>query len=283
MRKQAQDTRTNKGALEMQNVLQAAITFINTTGKWPVTYACNSNSTPDPNFIGYLPNGDYQSNFGANFCWSVDNGSVVRFWVALPLPGSMYKIAQQIAAQLPNAYAVTDPNTTAPKNNLCTGAESICYVRAEVAQTAASSNGGGIVATGYCKPPAVTGGSAVTVRGSAANVSCTYINPIGPGNNPETTYTITFPCPSGRGNVVIIPNYLYVGTLAEGYQYSLTLLKLLPDDNNLQCNTNSGGLTQCRVSIIANNDLTSDPSILNSNGGEAGYIGATYIGYCDAS
>ncbi len=282
MRKHAENARISKAALEMQNVLQAAINYAaNNNGQWPQSYSCNSSSAPQPSdFLNYLPNGDYQSHYGSYFCWSQE-GATHRFWVALPFPSSDYKIAEQIAAQLPNAYAIKDPNTQTPRSNLCDGSESLCYVRAEVTQSAGVSPGG-IAAAGYCKPPEMTGGVVVAVRGSAANVSCLYDAPA-TSSSQEATYHIQFLCAAGQGNVILTPNYLYMGTQKTVYDSSVVPLRLGPDDAAQNCVT-LNGVTECTIRIIAKSDISSpEGASIFSNSGEKGYIGASYIGYCDAT
>lgn len=272
LRKQAQTARVNKTALEMQNVLQAAITYINDSGDWPINYTCNTSALPDPNFVNYLPNSDYQSNFGTNFCWARD-GSTPRFWVALPLPGNNYQMAQQIASQLPNAYAVKNPNTNTPKTNVCDGSEQWCYVRAEVTQAASAPNGG-VAAAGYCNPNGTIG---VPQIGSSNNISCTYLGSDDEGAN----YRILFPCTNGQGNVVLAPNFLTMGSNDGSYTLRVYALTPSPASN---CATDNG-MARCMVRMIAISTLldpnTGQPlSITNHQQTAPGKIGATFVGYC---
>ncbi len=282
LHKNAEDAGINKAAMEVQNILQAAISYnVNNNGSWPIAYLCGSSGVPSSNFVNYLPNSDYQSHYGMNYCWSQDS-TTPRFWVALPFPGSEYLKAQRIAAALPNAYAVTDVNTATPQADLCTGAESTCYLRAEITQPSLQGGGtasGGLAAAGYCKPPEANNNSMNPLIGSGPNVSCTYQNTV---DTSKTTYNIQFPCPSGlTGSVVVTPNFLYMGTQNDAaHTFSVFLYSMKPGDIQV-CNT-ANNITSCSVDIYVRSTIGSGTSILQ-NTGRPGYVGATYVAYCSVS
>ena len=98
-RRHAQAFRVDKIAIEMQHVVEAALSYnVHNSGNWPApasspaTDLCNG-TTPIPtgnSFIDdYIPNGQYgvESSLGTNFCWDQHSGTQ-RFWVALKLPNA---------------------------------------------------------------------------------------------------------------------------------------------------------------------------------------------------
>ena len=182
LRHQAERNVAAKNALEMQGVLQAAMSYNVDHQEWPASSSCNNSDfsacqdTPvtcsvsslqqTADFVtGYLPNSKYTTSTGQAICWSTATNSeghpdalnANRFWVEMKVPGlgaERLLTARRIAAKLPGAV-VTDTLYNTSPNSVCTTSSTDCYVRAEVSQPGAAGNeaaGTHIVGTGVCDP-----------------------------------------------------------------------------------------------------------------------------------
>jgi len=131
----SQTTRIEKSALELQQVLEAALAYNADQAQWPANNSALPSCTPTAaanTFVnGYLPNARTTDAFGANYCWSKAGTSDRLFWVAIPVPGNDQAMAKRIAARLPNAIITSDP--TSATMPACVD-NATCYVRSEVAQ-----------------------------------------------------------------------------------------------------------------------------------------------------
>lgn len=201
-RSRAEDFRITKSSLQIQHVLEAALAYYVDKGVWPdnnlPTQQCNpsTNSNLMTTFVeSYLPNEDYQSSLGGNYCWGQTGANNRLFWVAVAVPNNDTQFAARLAAKLPNAIYTSDPTVEAPDN--CVGGGT-CYVRAEVTETGASaSTGPTIQAAGYCE----TGKTDVNMIGTG---SCADVNVAN-----QQQYTVTFKaCPASMiPKIIANPNF----------------------------------------------------------------------------
>jgi len=283
VRKHAESERLNKTALQMQGILQAAMAYDVDQDDWPDELPCDGSGTVTDLFLQYLPNQTVQSNFGGNYCWGT-NASHKLFWVALKFPGTDRLMVERIAAQLPNAYAVTDPDTNNPKNDLCETDSSDCYVRAEIAQPGITSNqqAGHIVGSGDCKP--ISG----TQPGSSEGTQCVQGSV---DSNLDQVYAIDFSCqPGEQGGLIVMPNFLKMPKVDINRSLSNSMGEYSIATNS--CISATGGNTSCTISVRATYNNTYCPnsaaapiSIFKSCSDVlvAGHVGASYIAYCEKS
>ncbi len=205
-RTHAATARVNKASLEVQQVLQAAMTYQVDEGAWPDATAAPPTCTP-PNLTqnkfvqNYLPNQDYVSSFGNNYCWSetkTSNNHTPTFWVALKSPNNDSNFATRVASRLPNAVVTSDPTQT-PATPCVAG--QACYVRAEVPRPSGSggSSHAFVIAIGNCKP------------GVKNNTDCPDTAVV---SGQPKKYTATFPaCPTNYSPVGIATlNFLKMPT-----------------------------------------------------------------------
>lgn len=171
--------RAEKAAIEMQTILEAAMAYnvdhsadVGANDAWPAanipdsaTSRCQTAVTNDDSFVkNYLPHssqGQGRDTFGGYYCWSAVSSdaqsfaqaSASRFWVAIKIPASLYTLAPQIAARLPNGIITSDPSIEDSGAKFCSGDS--CFVKSEIVQPGqASSNkvsGNTILATGVCR------------------------------------------------------------------------------------------------------------------------------------
>ena len=134
--------RIDKVAISMQHVLEAAMAFYVDKSKWPNNRSCNSPGPDQQDFVdNYLPNKNYQSYYGTDFCWEEAGNTHRLFWVAVQIPeegDETVNIAKRLASRLPNAITTSDPDANDPEGNPCT--DSHCFVRAEITVPGVSSN-----------------------------------------------------------------------------------------------------------------------------------------------
>lgn len=205
--------RVDKTALEMQHILEAALAYNVDNSAWPDARSdpnCFSTKpTPgDSEFVkNYIPNQDAQSTFGGYFCWSKtgesgNNNGERLFWVAMKVPGNNVPLAKRIAAQLPNAVVTSD--LIQAKAKPCNA--SSCYVRAEVVQPGATSNGQGggvqIAALGNCP------GTNTASNSNADSSTCIALQ--NDPSDPGSKYSITFnKCPAKSNlRMTLAPNFI---------------------------------------------------------------------------
>lgn len=282
-RKNTQNNRIDKAALEMQQVLEAALTYNVRTGYWPnannTLPDCNPPSKDDTFITTYLPNRNYQSNYGSNYCWSskdphrheLNQGPL--FWVALKISSNhsvtAFQTAQRIAARLPNAIALENPTQTPPTP--CTSSSEVCYVRAEVAipATIIAHKNTLVVGMGYCDPS-----STKTQIRSSDNVTCEK------GASGDQ-YTIQFSCPNGeKGHAYIIPNFYTVAALPEAIPPTiLTVLRAKTSINSCQEKPADSSKYSCPITIVTKY-LHKNTRMVDPMRRSADSIGASYIAYC---
>lgn len=271
-RDRSRDFRVEKAAIQMQHVLEAALAYHVDTGAWPQD---NTAEECDPSAMGelktfianYLPNQDYQSNFGANYCWAQTGTNNRLFWVALEIPKNDFNLASQLAGKLPNAIVTS--NLTSSTAVPCE-TDDDCYVRAEVTQPGLTAvNGLAIQAAGTCLPNQ-------RVNNDGTGCSDTSV-----GDNTRQTYTIVFPaCQTGQQPISIpSPNFTLIPYTT---QTALILSSLLTKQLGTCTNTpDQQGHESCAIdseaSVCANYNCSVYKSIKAYSGGQ---LGANYIVYC---
>ncbi len=282
IRKNAENRKIDQASLEMQHVLESALSYnVAKNGDWPAENNnlpdCNASAADDEFIQHFLPNGSYTSHYGNHFCWSkITYGDThPLFWVALrmPFPDSVrnFQTAMRIAAGLPNAAAVMNPNNTSnDPSNRCNATSASCYVRSEVSipgQSATGQSANQVVGLGYCNP---TG--ADVQPGSSDNVTCAH------GASPDQ-YIIRFPCPSGEnGLVYAIANFYQAAGLGQyDTQTILTVLGTQTAGNICTQDRDTSNFT-CNLSVNAKYD--NGIPVVHPDGLNPGTIGATYIAYC---
>lgn len=271
--------RIDKAALEMQHILEAAIAYNVDFGQWPtannITPACIFVNNNDIFLTDYLPNHTYQSNFGNHFCWSSqqsDNKGPL-FWVALKTPA---QIATRIAAELPNAIAVVNPNESSAHS--CAKNSDACYVRAEVVQPSISNQKlkTQVVGMGYCNP-----NKHGKQKGSSNEIFCRQ-------ESRADHYTIQFGCPANnQAQVYIVPDFYQSAALPQAKPPTiLTVLNATtknndsnPHHNTCKKKNSKSSKYICHVKVTALYDKGKH-SVVRPRKGSPGTIGAFYIAYC---
>ena len=273
-----ENQRSDKAALEIQNILAAALAYHVDFEQWPRANsdlsACQPEDLQDTFITTYLPNQNYRSNYGDNYCWeanSTDNPGPL-FWVALQAP---FVTAHRIASQLPNAVIVENPTQSSPTP--CTLQSIHCYVRTEVAQPATNNQqpDGQIAGMGYCDPK-----QPGEQPGSTTTITCKQ-------GTPADRYQIRFACPVGKeAQLYIVPNFYQSAALPQASPPTiLTVLsaKTYNHDNPMlnTCQKERAGNSKytCHIKITAQYDKEKY-SVVNPRKGSPGMIGAFYIAYC---
>lgn len=236
-RDKAQSDRINLAALGMQHVLESAMAYnVANKGHWP-TQNWNSNDclisnvASDPFVQTYLPNQNYQSNFGTHYCWSGNDQNneptAPLFWVAMPVPATdapeATDFAKRIAARLPNAIITDNPSVSSTGSNYCNN--NPCYVKAAVAVPSLTTNNNGflLVGMGYCMPQDPNNSNYVSdpllgphfpaIAGIPGGVQCTQLAGDFNGQKDEqrrAQYVVNFTCNNATDlpYVYITPNFL---------------------------------------------------------------------------
>ncbi len=271
IRDKALSERINIASLNIQHVLEAAMAYNVAIGTWPEENVndCSRPSIND-NFVNdYLPNQNFQSNYGTPFCWSGNDSSgkplAPRFWVAMLVPNGDSSTAKRIASRLPNAIITSDLNNI---TNQCTN--TACYVRAEVAQPSQTSNaqsGIYVASQGYCDPEKTLqrnmDGSYTFSRQLGANKRSSYCQRTtlydqfedrsgGYASHPSLgQYQIVFQCkPGEQGAVNAIPAFLTMSRNSKGYVDPLYKLIVTPSDGG-DCNTDPAtGRVSCKETVV---------------------------------
>ena len=245
-RRYYREQRSERVAIEMQHVLEAALAYNVDYNAWPNANNVTPNCMPaDPGhdvFIkNYLPNArpnSYTNSLGGNYCWSevksADEqiqGRAHLFWLAVKVPKGEYSMAARISAKLPNAIMTSDPLNDSSHPPACIAEGGDCYVRTEVvqpSQTSAAQASTSVVAVGDCKS-----------RQTVDNEMGGQCKPAGVKGMPM--YTVTFPaCASGVPSIVVIPNdyhpplkrYPYDLTKIESTDSGTKLCSKEPDSNH---------------------------------------------------
>lgn len=286
-RRHAEQQKINRVALEMQQVLSAAMAFNTDNGAtWPTAYdnsSCDSTTPPvdtDGFVANFLPNQSITSSFGSHFCWSQDSTGK-RFWVALAFAPGEQTIAQRIANILPFGITTRDLTADNPASSPCDDAN-ICYVRAEVVQPAAASmatSRNDVVGVGQCVHAA-----GANQPGSSHAVAC---DDDGISNNGNTqNYTIHVACDQAgqTGYALFVPSNYYMGYVpVQGSSNLYFSLGKLDVQTTTPCQETSPGDFTCHVnvSVAVGQDGTSgvapdQMSPFNNHG----YLDGSYIAYC---
>jgi prepilin-type N-terminal cleavage/methylation domain-containing protein len=277
-RQNTENNRIDQAALEMQQVLEAAISYnvSSSAGAWPNANNALPNCVPpnlNDDFIKiYLPNQNFISNFGSNFCWDKVTNNPSLFWVALKMPytdlNRNYQLANRIAAHLPSGVAITDPTQNDVTTYKCTTESANCYVRAEVTLPTATGGNGQVVGMGYCDPSK----GKTLQQGSSADVTCTQ-------NSPADHYTIKFACPNNGdvGQVYLVPNFYTAAFLGDADPSTIqTTLNAKTETDTCTEIPAGSSQYQCAIAITALFDSGSQRVV----DARSGTIGATYIAYC---
>ncbi len=214
-RRYFQVNRIDKVAIGMQHVLEAAMAFYVDKNEWPAQHRCENQDPDQQDFIdNYLPNANYKSYFGTDYCWQAAGNADPAprlFWVALKIPGEQtdrLTIAKRIAARLPNAITTSDPESTDSLAPPCD--DSACYVRAEITVPGASTNAVAsmsLAASGDCH-------TGTTTPNASKTGDCRDTSPAG-----LQYYTIHFnPCPvNTTPDLRINPNFIMLPRSHNGY------------------------------------------------------------------
>ncbi len=270
-RDKAQSDRINMAALGMQHVLESAMAYnVANKGHWPKENwnskdCLISNAADDPFVQTYLPNQNYQSNFGTHYCWSGNNQNneptAPLFWAAMPVPGSdapeATDFAKRIAARLPNAIITDNPSAASTGANYCNN--NPCYVKAAVAipsQTSNNNSGFLLVGMGYCMPQDPNNNNYVSdpllgphfppIAGIPGGVQCTQLAGNANGQTDEqrrAQYVVNFACnnESDSPYVYALPSFL-------------TTSRYNPDDYyNVKLGDYSAFIDRLQISRAGNN------------------------------
>lgn len=285
LHKQAERTRINKVAMEMQQVLEAALAYHVDHHEWPPaknTPDCDVSETTQEFVENYLPNQSIKSSMGSCFAWSyqvspdheTDAKTARLFWIALTAPQGNVQLAKQLVSQLPNAAVTSDLQQLSP----CDGND--CYVRIQIAQPAASSNSaaknGLVIATGDC--PSHNDDQNLEIDSDCQRVP----------SQDGTQYEISFSaCPSGtRPKVTAFPNFIsYPKDGWPGY----TVKDIDAKRTNEPCTetvdeNNQDRIQHCRVVVHASYCAGAGPFscyyIDVAHARNPGSIGASYVVSC---
>lgn len=270
----AESERIDKAALEMEQVLQAAMAYNNINRKWPENNSalpdCDPSNHPNlADFINhYLPNGEVTNDFGHHYCWGSTGGANQNntlFWVAIQVPNHDIAMAKRIAARLPNAITTSNPISLMMPAPPCFTGSGECYVRAEVPESGENSNDEGtmVVAMGRCKT-----GQTITDLGKCEDVSA-------PG---QQNYKVNFnSCPQGLiPEIMVNPNYLKVPeTELNNPMYSLNTFV-----NNCTDNPDANNQETCVFTVEADFCWTPQCKPKNVKAFPGGEAGANYLVAC---
>lgn len=278
-RRHAENQRLDRTALEMQQVLSAALAFNTNNGTtWPEAYDANSCVSTDApvdtdHFVqSYLPNQQYYSSMGSHFCWSQDAVNP-RFWVALPFAAGQDAMAKRLAAILPFGITTSDLTASDPSTAPCVS-DQICYVRAEVVQPGAASSAAAqtaVAGVGRCVM------SSTDIPGSASTLICSDNGQQKYRGNLYQYYRIQFTCPvNDTGHVLFIPNSIYVGKSGSA-DLALNEMDVIGENS---CSSSSGSVT-CDVGIALNG--ASGALHIDTSYHHQGKLSGSYLAFCQAN
>jgi prepilin-type N-terminal cleavage/methylation domain-containing protein len=211
-RRYFQVNRIDKVAISIQHVLEGAMAFYVDKSEWPADRDCDGSGGDIHEFVdNYLPNANYKSYYGTDFCWEKAGDTSKLFWVAVKIPGDgtdNLNVAKRLAARLPNAIVTSTPDSDDSPAPACDATD--CYVRAEITVPGVSSNAQqsvSLAATGDCHP-------GVPTPNASRTGSCTDASSGG-----QQQYSISFKACSANAtpNLRINPNYVVVPRSHNGY------------------------------------------------------------------
>jgi prepilin-type N-terminal cleavage/methylation domain-containing protein len=251
------EQRITHTAIEMENVLAAALNYQFTHHVWPnfhdnLNQCWQEPANKDEFIMDYLALKTHRHHLGEYFCWGASQDSGPRFWVALHLNAQAHLFAPRLLARLANSYLSADPND--PNEPPCDREH--CFL---VANTSAhpgaeqvDNHAIQLMQTGEC-------------QSEKNNTACQWQG--NEGKEPKTAvFQIHFTCPNGYVKTLSASlNYLDVGK-ARGEPYVLRTMNLTSD-----CHVDYG----CQLSIQA---ARSDNHSVTT--GAYGHVGATYWAYC---
>lgn len=281
LRQHAENARINKAALEIEQVLQAAITYNANNGKWPDdNFAQPCTPSLDSDFVkSYLPNAQVQSSLGYYYCWSARGSKKQLFSVALQVPDNNANFARQLAAHLPNAVITDDPNSDTSKD--CVNAEKPCFVRAEVAANVSNTQSAGmlLVGAGNC------------AKGAEENQvqdreNCEYVRQ----ENQTEIFAISFPaCPQNyeaQPKIIVSPNFMTMPGMGMMPSWSLqgyTFMRSQAIANPQSCKISHGQETcefNLQIQICANANCDALDILNTSQYKGTATVGASYVVAC---
>jgi prepilin-type N-terminal cleavage/methylation domain-containing protein len=295
-RRHAMTERIDRAALQMQQVLAAAMAYnTDNSATWPVSFpnvalgqpvnCLDSTATPAGNFVSdYLPNATYTSSFGAHFCWDLEQNVSAGaspgalFWVALPFNADQQDIAKRMAALLPNGVTLASPNDPAPtpgdQSNACVAGQ-VCYVRAEVVQPGAASAvkaTTNVAGVGRCLWTSESGNNEAT-PGSSGAVNCTEE---GVDSDNYKNYVVSFPCGANEeGYVVFMPNSFYTGK-SGSRELSLNAINVRGEG---VCTQAAGrDVFSCDIGVSLESAVGS--STVSNAYSRGGILSGSYVAYC---
>ena len=253
------EQRLTNTAIEMENVLAAALNYQYAHQHWPnfhddLNQCWQSPANNNDDFLmDYMPLKNHRHRLGDYFCWGATQNLAPRFWVALHLNTQTRELAPRLLARLANSYLSADPND--PNEPACDH-EHCFLVSSTSAHPGAEQPGDHaiqLIQTGECY-------SEIN-----SNTGCQWQG--NEGKEPKTAvFQIHFTCPNGYVKTLSAsPNYLDVGK-ARGEPYVLRTLNL-----SSNCQVDYG----CQLSIQA---ARSDNHSVTT--GAYGHVGATYWAYC---
>jgi len=257
------DRRLTNTAIEMENVLAAALNYQYTNQTWPEFHDQLNQcwqQAPDKNkfILDYMPLKNRPHQLGEFFCYGASHFDAPRFWVALHLNKQNYSLAPRLLARLANSYLSRDPND--PNEPPCD--EQNCFV---IVRSSAHPGAGQqfnksleLVGTGQCQ-------SEHNETAINQNTQCDW--QANEGTEPKmAVFQIHFTCPKGYVKTLSASlNYLDVGK-ARGEPYVLRSVNLASD-----CHWDYG----CQLTIQA---ARSDNHSVTT--GAHGHVGAAYWAYC---
>ncbi len=245
-RNHIENNRINLASLNMQSVMQAAISFNGDSSAWPkpnddlstcVSQQPNADNE-HPFVANYLPNQSAKTTFGNYYCWGNFTANPNLFWLAMPTPYGDVQLAKRIIGLLPNA-ALTQTPSQLPITP-CVAGEA-CFIRVEISNSAAATpTTNGIVGAGIC--PIQSG----TVAGSAPNMRCTF-NSLS-ADKATVNLSIDYTCPVNEsGQVILIPSLMNAGIV--GTHSPSAVWQVIP---SVHCASQTGvANTHCAVSVLA--------------------------------
>ena len=283
-RQHSQSSQSDKNAVELQNVLQAAMAYnIDHSGTWPKPHwdqaSCYKNSSmgSDADFTrDYLPNSTNMNGYGTYFCFSPSGNNGSRFAAAMKVPGAnateMQQNAKRIRAQLPNAVVTSDLTAPSDQPIACTSDTAPCFVRAEIPKPGASSNAQAgilVVGTGYCVPNSPLGKS-----GIGQDVMCA---------GDQNHFQVRFHCPGDmQGRVVLMPNFIKA-PYPDG-DSGIPLVRMQSSVSYPVCSEpDADGIVSCNIDMTENywaSKKDQERDATQFGGQNPGQIGASYIAVC---
>ncbi len=278
LRQHAENARINKASFEIEQVLQAAITYNTNNGKWPKDNS-GGTCTPDPNsdFVQhYLPNAQAQSSFGYYYCWRAKGINKQLFSVALQVPDNDSNLAKRLAAHLPNAIITGDPNNDSSHD--CE-TDQPCFVRTEISANTNTDLSAQIYIAGLGN--CATGYEADQVPDRE---NCKLL----PVQDQTEIFSITFPaCPSNYDTKIIVtPNFITMPGMNQKISWKLqgySFMRSKATANYNSCSISNGQET-CQIDLqiqtCTNADCKALDILQTGEYAKTATIGASYMASC---